>query len=209
MLQTSCLGREHPQLKEIRDATAGHPRAFMQSAPDEAQLLQLLLKLMGARRTIEVGVFTGYSLLATVLALPEDGKVIALDITREFYGVGKPFIEKAGVAHKIDFREGPAVTSLDTILAEDGAEGSFDFAYIDADKANYSKYYERCLRLVRVGGLVAVDNTLWSGQVVGDHYQDPDTVEIKDLNKLIGWDRRVEISMLAISDGITLCRKIK
>eukprot|EP00850_Spirogloea_muscicola_P010119 SM000058S18549 [mRNA] locus=s58:517744:519140:+ [translate_table: standard] len=209
MLETSCLGREHAQLKEIRDATASHPRAFMQSAPDETQLLQLLLKLMGARRTIEVGVFTGYSLLATALALPEDGKVIALDITRDFYEIGKPFIEKAGMADKIDFRKGPAVLSLDTILAEEGAEGSFDFAYIDADKANYSKYYERCLRLVRVGGLVAVDNTLWSGQVVGDRYQDPDTVEIKDLNKLIGWDRRVEISMLAISDGLTLCRRIK
>jgi tricin synthase len=189
-------------------------RGFMQSSPDEAQLLRMLIKLTGARNTLEVGVYTGYSLLATALALPADGKVIAIDVDRACYEVGRPYIEKAGVAHKVDFREGPALRHLDDLLADEANHGAFDFAFVDADKPNYVKYHEQLLRLVRVGGTIVYDNTLWGGTVAlppDAPLSDLDrrfSVAIRDLNRRLSEDHRVEVCQLAIADGITICRRL-
>jgi predicted O-methyltransferase YrrM len=188
----------------------------MQSSADEAQLLGMLIKMAGAKRTIEVGVFTGYSLLATALALPADGKVVAIDTDRECYEVGRPFIEKAGVAHKVDFREGPGLDRLDELLAEqqDGGAEPYDFAFVDADKPNYVKYHEQLLRLVRVGGTIIYDNTLWGGTVAmpaGTPMSDLDTrfsAAIRDLNAKLAADPRIEVCQLAIADGVTICRRL-
>ena len=156
--------REHPALAELREATRKHPHAGMQISPEQGQLLALLVKLIGARRTIEVGVFTGYSALAVALALPAGGRVLACDVSDEYTRIGKPYWQRAGVADKIDLVLEPALTTLDARLAA-GEAGRYDFAFIDADKTNYDGYYERCLRLLRSGGLIAIDNTLWSGRV--------------------------------------------
>ncbi|KAF3329781.1 Caffeoyl-CoA O-methyltransferase 2 [Carex littledalei] len=166
ILETSVYPREHDCMRELRLITAQHPRYMMASAPDETQLLGMLLKILNARNTLEIGVFTGYSLLATALALPSDGKIIAIDMKREYYEIGCLIIEKAGMAHKVDFREGPALPILDQLVSEEKNKGNFDFAFIDADKVNYLNYHERALKLVRVGGIIAYDNTLWGGSVV-------------------------------------------
>ncbi|CAO2173259.1 unnamed protein product [Urochloa humidicola] len=215
VLDTSVLPHEPECMRELRLVTDKHEWGFMQSSPDEAQLLRMLIKLTGARNTLEVGVFTGYSLLATALALPDDGKVIAIDVDREYYEIGRPFIEKAGVAHKVDFREGPALDHLDAILADEANVGAFDFAFVDADKPNYVKYHEQLLRLVRVGGTIVYDNTLWAGTVA----LPPDTplndldrrfsAAIKELNVKLSADDRVEVCQLAIADGVTICRRLK
>jgi tricin synthase len=186
----------------------------MSSPPDEGLLLSMLLKVMGAKKTIEVGVFTGCSVLATALAIPDDGKVVAIDVSREYFDLGLPVIKKAGVAHKVDFREGPASPILDGLIADKANEGSFDFAFVDADKPNYGKYHDQLLRLVRVGGVLAYDNTLWGGTVAM-----PDNtpltehdLEVRDamreFNAKIAADARVEPVQLPIADGITLCRRI-
>ena len=156
--------REQPAQVALRAATASHPHAGMQISPDQGQFMALLVKLLGARRTIEIGVFTGYSALTVALALPDDGRVLACDISDEYTQVGQPFWREAGVAHKIDLRLAPALETLDAQLAA-GAAGQYDFAFIDADKTGYDAYYERCLQLLRPGGLIAIDNTLWSGSV--------------------------------------------
>lgn len=197
--------REHPALAELRAATRDHPRASMQIAPEQGQFMALLVRLMAARRTLEVGVFTGYSALAVALALPEDGRVIACDISSEYTDVGKPYWEKAGVAHKIDLRLAPALDTLDGLLAQEQA-GSFDFAFIDADKVAYDAYYERCLALVRQGGLIAVDNVLWKGQVL-QTAMDEDTAAIQAFNRKLLQDGRVDLSLLPLADGLTLARK--
>ncbi|MED5618375.1 class I SAM-dependent methyltransferase [Ideonella sp. BN130291] len=197
--------REHPAQAALREATRHHPHAGMQISPEQGQLMALLVRLMGARRTIEIGVFTGYSALTVALALPDDGTVLACDISEEYVRVGRPHWQAAGVAHKIDLRLAPALQTLDTQLAEGGA-GRYDFAFIDADKTGYDAYYERCLQLLRPGGLIAIDNTLWSGAVARPA-QDKDTLALQALNTKLHADERVDLSLLPISDGLTLLRK--
>jgi predicted O-methyltransferase YrrM len=197
--------REHPAQAALREATRNHPHAGMQISPDQGQLMALLVRLLGARRTIEIGVFTGYSALCVALALPEDGRVLACDINDEYVGVGRPHWQAAGVAHKIDVVLGPALETLDARLAA-GEAGQYDFAFIDADKTGYDAYYERCLQLLRAGGLVAIDNVLWSG-AVAQPARDTDTAALQALNDKLHADARVDLAMVAISDGITLARK--
>ena len=197
--------REHPAQVGLRAATASHRYAGMQISPDQGQFMALLIKLLGARRAIEVGVFTGYSALTVALALPEDGRLLACDISDEYTRVGKPFWNEAGVAHKIDLRLAPALETLDAQLAAGGA-GQYDFAFIDADKTGYDAYYERCLQLLRTGGLIAIDNTLWSGSVARPA-KDADTAALQQLNTKLRDDQRVDLSLLPIGDGLTLARK--
>ncbi|MBU6416845.1 MAG: class I SAM-dependent methyltransferase [Xanthomonadaceae bacterium] len=197
--------REHPEQTALREATRQHPRGGMQISPEQGQFMSLLVKLIGARRTIEVGTFTGYSALTVALALPGDGKVLACDISDEYTSVGKPYWRRAGVASKIDLVVAPAVQTLDARIAE-GETDLYDFAFIDADKAGYDAYYERCLRLVRQGGLVAFDNTLWSGDVARPA-EDDDTRALQALNDKLHGDERIDMAMLPIGDGLTLARK--
>ncbi len=192
--------RDHPLLARLRAETASHPRAIMQITPEQGQFMQLLLRLTGARRTLEIGVFTGYSALITALALPEDGQVVACDISDEWTSLGRPYWHEAGVAHKIDLRLAPALDTLNSLT------GPFDFAFIDADKINYDAYYERCLQLVRPGGLILIDNTLWHGDVINPAKQDADTLAIRALNKKLQADPRIDLSLLPIGDGLTVCR---
>jgi len=198
--------REHAVLAELRRATAGMPHAQMQIGPDQGALMALLVKLAGARRTLEIGVFTGYSSLAVALALPPEGKVVACDVSEEWTAMARRYWEKAGVAGRIDLRLAPALVTLDALLAEGGA-ASFDFAFIDADKANYLGYYERCLELVRRGGLIAVDNTLWSGAVIDPEDRSTDTEAIRAFNARLHGDARVELALLTVGDGLTLAMK--
>lgn len=197
--------REHPEQAALREATRTHPRAGMQISPEQGQFMQLLVKLIGARRTIEVGTFTGYSALTVALALPRDGKVLACDISDEYTSIGKPYWQRAGVADRIELAIAPAAQTLDARLAA-GAAGSYDFAFIDADKSGYDGYYERCLQLVRAGGLIAFDNTLWGGEVAKPA-QDDDTRALQALNDKLHRDERIDIAMLPIGDGLTLARK--
>ena len=197
--------REHPAQAALREATRAHPHAGMQISPEQGQFMALLVKLLGARHTIEVGVFTGYSALSVALALPDDGTVLACDVNDETAGVGRPYWAQAGVAHKIDLQIAPALQTLDARLAA-GEAGRYDFAFIDADKRNTDAYYERCLRLVRTGGLVAVDNTLWDGAVARPS-KDADTQALQALNDKLHADARIDLSLLPISDGLTLARK--
>lgn len=197
--------REHAELAALREATRTHPRANMQIAPEQGQFLALLVKLLGARRTIEIGVFTGYSALAVALALPEDGRILACDLSDEYTSIARPYWQRAGVAHKIELVLAPALATLDARLAV-GEAGAYDFAFIDADKTNYDGYYERCLRLVRAGGLIAFDNTLWSGKVA-ETAGDDDTAALQALNRKLHADTRIDLSLLPIGDGLTLARK--
>jgi len=197
---------ENEILKKLREETSTHEFAVMQIPREEGQFLTLILKLMNAKKTIEVGVFTGYSTLITALALPSDGKIIACDVNEQFTNVGKRYWKEAGVEHKIDLRLAPAVETLDKLISE-GHENSFDFAFIDADKVNYDNYYERLLKLIRKGGLIAIDNVLWHGRVVDPQITNDDTVAIRALNQKIKDDKRVTISMIYIADGITLAMK--
>ena len=204
LLETSL--REAPLLKRLRDETASHPRGGMQISPEQGQFMQLLVKLTGAQRCIEVGVFTGYSSLAVAMALPAAGRILACDVSEEFTSVARRYWKEAGVAGKIDLVLAPAAETLDARLKA-GEAGSYDLAFIDADKANYAQYYERILKLLRPGGLVLVDNVLWSGAVIDASDQDEDTVAIRAFNKLLHQDERVDLSMLPIGDGLTLARK--
>lgn len=195
--------REPDLFARLRQETEAMPEAMMQISPEQGQFMQMLVKLIGARNTLEIGTFTGYSALAVASVLPEDGKLVACDISESFTSVGRPYWEEAGVAGKIDLRIGPAVDSLDALLAE-GLEANFDFTFIDADKTNYANYYERCLRLVRPGGLIAIDNVLWDGSVVNPEDTSPDTQAIRALNNSLKDDERVDISLVPIGDGLTL-----
>lgn len=197
--------REHPAQAALREATRNHPNSGMQISPEQGQFMALLIKLIGARKTIEIGVFTGYSALSVALALPEDGQVLACDISDEYTRIGKPFWTQAGVANKIDLRLQPALTTLDQRIAE-GAKGQYDFAFIDADKGGYDAYYERCLTLVRAGGLITIDNMLWSGRVACPA-DDEDTAAIQALNDKLHHDERIDLSLLPVGDGLTLARK--
>lgn len=198
--------REPAVLAELREETMRLPMARMQIAPEQGQLMGLLVELLDAKRAIEVGVFTGYSAIAVALALPDDGRLIACDVNEEWTNIARRYFGRAGVEHKIELQLRPALETLDELLAG-GQAGAFDFAFIDADKENYAEYYERCLSLLRVGGLVAVDNALWSGDVADPEKDDAETRAIRALNQKVASDQRVTMSLLPIGDGLLLARK--
>ena len=198
--------REPEILRLLREETAQLDMSIMQIAPEQGQFMSLLMKIIGARRVIEVGVFTGYSSLCMAMSLPADGKIIACDINREWTDMAKRYWREAGQSDKIDLKLGPATKTLQDLL-DSGEFGSFDFAFIDADKQNYREYYELCLQLVRPGGLLAIDNVLWGGAVVDQADSSEDTVAIRRLNNLIRDDDRVDISLVPIGDGLMLARQ--
>jgi predicted O-methyltransferase YrrM len=195
--------QETPAQLALREATRDHPASVMQIAPDQGQFMSFLVKLIGARQIVEIGTFTGYSALCMAQALPDDGQLVCCDISEEYTAVGRPFWSQAGVAERIDLRIAPALDTLDALAAEGR---SFDMAFIDADKENYAHYFERCLRLVRAGGLILFDNTLWSGQVADPRCDDPDTLALRALNNALSSDPRVDIALATIADGLTLAR---
>jgi predicted O-methyltransferase YrrM len=198
--------REPEILQQLRQETDQHPLSRMQISPDQGQFMALLVKLLQAKKTLEVGVFTGYSSLVVALALPPDGKVIACDVSEEFTSIARRYWQEAGVADKIDLRIAPALETLDSLLAAGEAE-TFDFAFIDADKANYDHYYERSLQLVHPGGLIVIDNVLWSGRVADSQDQSNSTRTIRALNEKLHQDSRVTLSLVPIGDGLTLALK--
>lgn len=198
--------RESPSLARVRKETAGLPGARMQTSPEQAQLLGLLVELMGARRALEVGVYTGYSALALAEALGPQGRLVACELDPEYARVAQEHFRHAGIEARIEMKLGPALDSLDRLLA-DGAADSFDLAYIDADKSNYDGYYERCLRLVRPGGIIALDNMLWGGSVADPDNQEPSTQAIRAVNVKVGTDPRVTVSLVPIGDGLLLGRR--
>jgi predicted O-methyltransferase YrrM len=198
--------REPEILARLRDETRRMPMGGMQIAPEQGQLMALLVKLTGARRYLEIGTFTGYSSLAVALAMPADGKLVCCDVSEEYTAVARRYWAEAGVAGRIELRLGPALATLDRMLSQNRA-GTVDFAFIDADKTNYDGYYERALRLLRPGGLVAVDNVLWGGAVADPKDNDADTVALRALNEKLHGDERVELAMLPIGDGLTLALK--
>ncbi|MBD2440422.1 class I SAM-dependent methyltransferase [Nostoc sp. FACHB-110] len=198
--------REPEVLQKLRYETANHPRGNMQISPEQGQFMRLLIQLLGAKKTLEVGVFTGYSSLSVALTLPADGKVVACDVSEEYTAIAGKYWHLAGVADKIDLRIAPAIETLDHLLAT-GQAGTFDFAFIDADKENYDGYYERCLQLIRPGGLIAIDNVLWSGDVANPQIQDESTQAIRGINQKLRDDERVNLSLIPIGDGLTLALK--
>lgn len=198
--------RDDPVMARLREETAALPLGRMQVAPEQGQFMALLAELTGTRRYLEVGTFTGYSALAVARALPPDGEVVACDIDEEMTAIGRRYWREAGVADKIDLRIGPAIPTLDALIAE-GRAGSFDFAFVDADKENYDGYVERALVLLRPGGLLAVDNVLWGGAVADPARQDAETEAIRALNAKLHRDERVTLSLVPIGDGLTLARK--
>lgn len=198
--------REHPVLQALRHETAKLPASRMQITPEQGQFMALLIELIGAHKTLDIGVFTGYSALAVALALPDDGKIIACDIDERPIAIAKKFWAQANVVNKIDLRLAPALETLNQLIAN-GEANSFDFAFIDADKANYSNYYEHALTLIRRGGLIMIDNTLWSGDVADSTINDNATCAIRAINEKLHHDERVSISLLPLGDGVTLARK--
>ncbi len=198
--------REPPILRRLREETASHPKANFQIAPEHGQFMALMIQLLCARRTIEVGVFTGYSSLAVALALPADGSIVACDISEEFTSVARRYWREAGVDHMIDLRLKPAIDTLTGLIAQ-GQGGRFDFVFIDADKSSYESYYECALELLRPGGLIMVDNVLWSGRVLDPSDQTADTVALRAFNKKLHADSRVSLSMIPLGDGVTLALK--
>lgn len=198
--------REPPLFAELRRETARLPQAVMQIAPEQGQLMAILVRLMGARRCIEVGVFTGYSSLAVASALPEDGELLACDVSEEWCAIARRYWQRAGVDRKIRLVLAPAAQTLERELAS-GKAGAYDFAFIDADKPAYRGYYEQCLALLRTGGLIAVDNTLWSGRVADPSVRDADTEALRAFNEFVGRDQRVDLCLVPIADGLTLLRK--
>lgn len=198
--------REPDILARLREETASHPNARYQIPPEQGQFLQLLIRMMGARRTLEVGVFTGYSSLAVALALPPDGRIVACDISEEFTSIARRYWAEAGVSGKIDLRIAPAADTLDGLI-QSGQSGTFDFAFIDADKSGYPRYYEQCLALIRSGGLIALDNMLFSGRVIDESDRSDDAVALRKINRLIHQDDRVDAVLLPFADGLTLAVK--
>ena len=200
--------REPDVLRRLREETAAtNPHAVMAISPEQGQLMMLLLKLINAQRTLEVGVFTGYSSLCTALALPSNGQIVACDVSAEWTSVARRYWAEAGVAEKVSLRLAPATETLDALLAE-GQAGTFDFAFIDADKTNYDAYYERVLPLLRPGGLIVFDNMLWYGKVADESVQDADTVALRALSVKLHHDARVFISLIPLGDGVTLALKL-
>jgi len=197
--------REHPAQKRCREETQAMPMAMMQIAPEQGAFLALVVKLMEAARCLEIGTFTGYSSLSVALALPPNGRLIALDVSKEFTDKARGYWRQAGVEKKIDLRLGPGNETLDRMIA--AHEGPFDFAFIDADKPNYDNYYERVLKLMRAGGLIAFDNMLWGGSVADPAATDEQTTAIRALNRKIRDDDRVDMALATIGDGVMLARK--
>jgi len=198
--------REPEVLRQLREETGSYPNALMQIAPEQGQFMALLVRLTGARRILEVGVFTGYSSTTLALALPPEGRLTALDISEPWTSVAKRYWEKAGVADKVELRLGPALDTLDRLIGE-GRAGSYDLAFIDADKENYDGYYEKTLELLRPGGLLLIDNIFRGGQIADPEAQDPGTTAIRTLNEKLHTDPRVDISLLPVADGLTLALK--
>jgi caffeoyl-CoA O-methyltransferase len=198
--------REPDLLRRLREETAALPNARMQIAPEQGQFMALLVQLTGARRCLEVGVFTGYSSLAVALALPDGGRIVACDVSEEWTTVARRYWSAAGVAHKIDLRLAPALETLEGLLAA-GEAGSYDFAFLDADKENYLRYYELALGLVRPGGLIVADNTLWSGRVIDPSNGEAATVALRRFNETLHTDDRIDLSLVPVGDGLTLARK--
>ena len=205
-LQSVSL-REPEILQHLRQETDQQPLSQMQISPEQGQFMALLVQLMGAKKTLEVGVFTGYSSLIVALALPPSGKVVACDVSEEYTAIARRYWQQAGVADKIDLHIAPAMDTLDRLLANGEAE-TFDFAFIDADKSSYDGYYERALQLVRPGGLIAIDNVLWSGRVADPKVQDNRTKTIRALNQKLHQDSRITLSLVPIADGLTLALKL-
>ncbi|HEY7470774.1 MAG TPA: class I SAM-dependent methyltransferase [Gemmatimonadota bacterium] len=197
--------REPEVLRRLRAETAKRENAEMQIAPEQGQFMALLVELIGAERTLEIGTFTGYSALVVARALPPHGRVIACEISAEYAAIARRWWAEGGVADKIEIRVAPAVETLDRML-EDGLAGRFDFAFIDADKQGYLEYWERCLRLIRRGGLIAVDNVLWDGKVADPADDEESTRAIRAFNARVRDDRRVDLSLVPIGDGLTLAR---
>ncbi|OKP85083.1 SAM-dependent methyltransferase [Paenibacillus helianthi] len=206
LLQVSL--REPEPARKLREETGRMLLSAMQSPPEESQFIALLVKLIGAKRILEIGTFTGYTTLLMAMAMPSDGRIIACDIDDKWTRMGYRYWEEEGVAHKIDLRLAPALDTLDDLLSRDYAN-YFDFIFIDADKENYTAYYERAIRLIRPGGLIGVDNVLWGGSVINEWNQGPDVREIRSINKTIHQDDRVTVSMLPIGDGLTLAIRNK
>ena len=198
--------REPDVLRRLREETARLPDGEMQTAPEQGPVLELLVKLLGAMRVLEVGTFTGYGTLWVALTLPAGGRVVTCDVSEAYTAIGKRYWQEAGAADRIDLRMGPAVGTLDGFRAA-GQAGSFDLAYVDADKANVARYYEQCLELVRPGGVVAIDNTLWDGKPADESVTDADTAAIRALNAKVHGDGRIDLCFLPFADGMTLCRK--
>ncbi len=198
--------REPEIARRLREETQKLANAQMQIGPDQGQFMQLLVQVLRAKKTLEVGVFTGYSALWVALGLPNEGRIVACDISEEYTAVARRYWKEAGVDQKIDLRLGPALNTLDELL-ENNQAGTFDFAFIDADKTNCENYFERALQLLRTGGLITIDNTIWSGRVADPNEQDPDTVAIRRLNEKLFDDERITLSMLTVGDGLTLAMK--
>lgn len=198
--------REPEILTQLRQETAQHPHGIMQIAPDQGQFMALLIRLMGAKKILEIGTFTGYSALWMALALPADGILTTCDVSEDVTAIAQRYWQAAGVEAKIDLCLAPALDTLDRLLTTEQA-GSFDFAFIDADKTNYHQYYEKCLELLRPGGLIAIDNVIWGGAVANPEIIDPDTMALRSLNQSLHQDQRIELSMLPMADGLTLALK--
>ncbi len=198
--------RESDLMRRLRAETAALPQATMQIAPEQGQFMSMLVELLGAERALEIGVFTGYSALAVAQALPPEGLLVACDISEAWTTIARRYWVEAGVAHKIDLRLAPALHTLRGLL-QSGQAGSFDFVFIDADKTGYGDYYEHSLQLLRTGGLIVVDNVLWSGKVSDDATTDPDTQSLQAFNRRLYNDARISLSMLPVADGLTLARK--
>ena len=200
------ISRETDVQRRLRAETARLPNGGMQIGADQGAFFAMLVRLTGARQALEIGTFTGYSALAVASALPADGRLVACDVSEEWTSIGRRYWEEAGVSSRIDLRIGPAADTLSALMAG-GAAGSFDFAFIDADKTGYDAYYEGCLKLVRPGGLIAIDNVLWSGAVADPEAGDADTLALRALNLKVRDDDRVESCLLTVGDGVTLVRK--
>ncbi|MEC4816115.1 MAG: class I SAM-dependent methyltransferase [Scytonema sp. PMC 1069.18] len=198
--------REPELLTQLRQETSQHPMSEMQIAPEQGQFMALLVQLIGAKKTLDIGVFTGYSSLVVALALPPEGQIVACDTSEEYTAIARRYWQQAGVADKIKLHIAPAIETLDRLLAL-GEANTFDFAFIDADKSNYDHYYERSLQLVRPGGLIAIDNVLLSGRVANPQQQDNRINRMRAFNQKLHQDPRVTISLVPIADGLTLALK--
>ena len=199
--------KESEILRELREETAQMEYSAMQISPEQGTFMSFLVELIQAKRTLEIGVFTGYSALVVAMALSEDGIVTACDVSEEWANVGMKYWKKAQVEDKIDLRIAPALKTLDQLLSE-GKQGTYDFAFIDADKIEYQGYFDKSLELLRIGGLIAIDNVLWGGSVIDDSIQDSSTKAIREFNENLSSDPRVSISMVPIGDGLTLACKL-
>ncbi|MFZ4663654.1 MAG: class I SAM-dependent methyltransferase [Caldilineaceae bacterium] len=199
--------REPAILTKLREETAKLEAAGMQISPEQGQFMRLLVKMLGAKRTLEIGVFTGYSALSVALVLPDDGQIVACDVSEEWTAMARRYWHAAGIAHKIDLYLAPATETLAALVGNEANHGTFDFAFIDADKANYATYYDHAFKLIRRGGVIAIDNVLWGGSLVDESKQDEDSNALRALNQQLHKDDRIDLSMVPIGDGLTLARK--